>query len=272
MRVGRTASREIPAEGGFSIAFRRYLAHGVAVGLRLPLPAENLTEISLPPTAEGLHAEERRHAAGLPIRQRIPWIGGRLALREAFRLLGVRPDVPLLPAPRGAPLLPPGFAGSVSHKFLNSHALAVALAARDADGSVGVDIEPLAPARPDIARLILTPEEAAEVAALPFPERWPAILLRFCLKEAIYKAVDPIWRQPLDFTDVTLSPTADGAARSSWNFNPPGGPLALETRWFIADGHILASARLQRPRTDHAAAEAASIAPANSMENAPASL
>jgi len=96
--------------------------------------------------AGALHAGERAHFATLaPARQR-EFVAGRGALREA---LGQ--DVAILPDDRGAPILPAGWVGSISHKG----ALAAALVARADGARIGVDLEVAAPSRMPIERRVL---------------------------------------------------------------------------------------------------------------------
>jgi len=96
---------------------------------------------------------------------------------------------------RGAPLLPRGH-GSIAHKAGPARVVAAAIAA---DHLVGVDIErALAPRQP-IEQRILTPREQARLGA----DR-RRVALAFAIKEAIYKAVDPVVRRYVGFTEVEL--------------------------------------------------------------------
>ncbi len=83
-------------------------------------------------------------------------VTGRTALHAA---IGDR-EAPILADDRGAPALPAGWVGSISHKG----ALAAAIAAPAGDGWVGVDVERAAPSRVDIAGRILTPRERGAAA------------------------------------------------------------------------------------------------------------
>src|SRR5262245_56527314 len=136
--------------------------------------------------AEALLPEERALVSAMSPSQRWSFIGGRAALRAALLRLGISVG-PILATARGAPRLPEGVVGSISHKG----AIAVGLAARAEGYHIGVDLEILRPRRVDISSLVLTSEEAAEIASLPAPERHREVLLRFSLKEALYKAIDP---------------------------------------------------------------------------------
>ena len=56
---------------------------------------------------------------------------------------------------------------------------------------VGIDLEGGARDRSAIMTRVCRPEELVEVQALPEAERWPNVMLRFAVKEAIYKALAP---------------------------------------------------------------------------------
>ncbi|MEI6738893.1 MAG: 4'-phosphopantetheinyl transferase superfamily protein [Gemmatimonadaceae bacterium] len=120
---------------------------------------------------------------------------------------------------RGAPALPAGVTGSISHKRLAPDAndpngaprgRAIAIAAFGAQQTVGVDLEVRPTAaelgRPDIGPRILT---ARELAALPTGDalqRRETTLLAFALKEAVYKAIDPVVQRYVGFTEVEIDP------------------------------------------------------------------
>lgn len=180
-----------------------------------------------------LPAAEREHAGRLgPVRRR-EHVAGRTALHLA---LGDR-EAAILADDRGAPVLPAGWVGSVSHK----RGLAVGIVAPAGGGWVGVDLERAAPPRIDIARRVLTPRELERLAAAGEDEveRGRAVTLRFAIKEAIYKAIDPHLRRYVGFLEVELE------------LEPGGGrcevahalPLVIEATWREHAGHWLATAR-----------------------------
>ncbi len=65
--------------------------------------------------------------------------------------------------------------------------------------------------------------------------------LRFSIKEAIYKAVDPFVRRYVAFTEVELEVADDGIAYVTSEL-----PLAIETTWREVGGFWLATARAMR--------------------------
>ena len=188
----------------------------------------------------GLADRERVHAAALPELRRRDFVRGRAALHALLgdlpMLAGASPAVAVLSDDRGAPVLPAGWVGSISHKG----ATAAAIVAPSDVGFVGVDLEVAAPPRADIGRRILTPREQA---ALPVEDRGRAVTLRFAIKEAIYKAVDPVLRRYVGFTEVELELAGDGTCAVTSAL-----PLAIDAAWCEHGGHWIATARATRRR------------------------
>jgi enterobactin synthetase component D len=206
--------------------------HAVAIP-RTPPPPEVLARL-LP--------EERAHAAGLSAPRLATWVAGRLALGAALASAGA-PRVPLLPTSRGAPALPDGFAGSLSHK----ETIAVALAAPRAGAHLGVDVEVLRPLKVDISRMVLTDAERAAVDAGAGEARWREILIRFSIKESIYKAVDRDVQRYVGFKEAEVDPGPPARARLSLRRGE--GPFAVEARWDEIEGLLVTAARV-RPAHD----------------------
>lgn len=190
------------------------LGHGACVVVELADPQAALAR---------LPADEQRRAHELSEVRRRDFIAGRTALH-----LALDTAAPILSDDRGAPVLPAGWVGSLSHKGPRAAAL-VAPAGR---GHVGVDLERAIAPRLDIAERILT---AREQAALP--DRGRAVTLRFAIKEAIYKAIDPYVRRYVGFTEVELEFAGDTAAVTT------ALPFSIEVSWREHAGHWLATAR-----------------------------
>lgn len=163
------------------------------------------------------------HAKRLPTTRR-DFVAGRTALHLALEDF----TTAIAPSPRGGPAMPAGFTGSVSHK----QGTAIAIVAPAGLGWIGVDLEHAAPSKQDIARRILT---AAERTALPADPR--AVTLRFAIKEAIYKAVDPIVERYVGFTEVELDVGELYATVTT------GLPASIEATWREHRGHWIATAR-----------------------------
>ena len=196
-------------------------------------PAPVLPAIDPGEVLARLHPEERAAGAALPIARRREWAAGRLALRAALERAGIAIDSPIGADDRGAPRVPSGAIGSISHK----RGLAVAIAARDDHARLGLDLELDAPPKIDIERRVLTP---AERAALTELDRGRAVMLRFAIKEAIYKAIDPFVRRYVGFQEVELSFDDDRVLVTS------ALDLAIEARWSRWHDCVLAIARARR--------------------------
>jgi enterobactin synthetase component D len=230
------------------IAFRIDLPHGRCVGVRVPTTVE---KVGLSELAN----EERDFLASLSPARRPTWFAGRIALHAALQDLGCDHG-PILPTQRGAPELQDAVTGSISHK----RTLAVALAARKLDGlSLGVDLEPiptLPPSptdspwdnRPDISSRVMTPEELSTLATLPEGLRRREVVLHFSVKEALYKAINPIIGRYVSFQEATVHPRGDGSVDVTLALSKGEGPFVSEARWSEIDGHILTTASVRPDR------------------------
>jgi 4'-phosphopantetheinyl transferase EntD len=161
-----------------------------------------------------------------PIRRR-EMIAGRSAIRHALGM-----HVAVLPDDRGAPQLPEGWVGSISHKG----ARAAALVAPAGTGFVGIDIEVAQPSRQSIESRILTPHEQSRLRDRR------EVTLYFAIKEAVYKAIDPIVRRYVGFTEVEIDLAADGSCEIRV-LDVERLPVSVEAAWQERDGFWLATAR-----------------------------
>jgi 4'-phosphopantetheinyl transferase EntD len=163
-------------------------------------------------------------------------------MREALARIG-KTAPPILADERGAPRLPPGMAGSISHK---EH-VAVALVAIEQRGKVGVDVEVDRPRAHDIAAKVLRPEELAELARMDTEERARAVLLRFSAKEAVYKALDPYVKRYVGFLEIAVVLAGDGTGEVRPHLANGEGPFVFEVRWMKREGLIVTTARVTPP-------------------------
>lgn len=120
----------------------------------------------------------------------------------------------------GRPQLPEGIFGSISHKGRTG----VALVRRSSPASpnekkqnmgIGVDLEDASYAhrRRHVARKVLTPGEMAHLGTLaPVVSPDEEILLRFSLKESVYKAMHPLICQYVSFQEAEIQPHTNGTA------------------------------------------------------------
>jgi 4'-phosphopantetheinyl transferase EntD len=145
----------------------------------------------------------------------------RAALREA----GIAGDVAR--DDRGAPVMPAGWLGSLSHK----RELAAALVAED-DGSgarIGLDLEEAREPRQPIERRVLTARELAGLASRRDITRF------FAIKEAIYKAIDPFVRRYVGFQEVEIE---------AWTRVVTQLPFSIDVWSCERDGFWIATARV----------------------------
>jgi len=189
---------------------------------------------------ERLHPAERAHAVKLRRFRLVQYVGGRLAMQSALRQIGVAQSAVLSDA-RGAPVLPPGTTGSISHK----RTIAVAMVCLSKGHTLGVDIEDYGPARLAIAPKVLRPEELDAIAHLPDPQRWMATLLRFSIKESIYKALDPWVRRFVDFHEAHVVPDLAGRANVTLHLARKEGPFTVDARYEWLRGRLLTSVRIR---------------------------
>ncbi|MFT3691696.1 MAG: 4'-phosphopantetheinyl transferase superfamily protein [Kofleriaceae bacterium] len=167
--------------------------------------------------------EEQRAAEKLSGVRRRELVAGRTAMHCLIAEA-------VLSNERGAPILPAGKSGSISHKLTR----AAALVADAHHGHVGIDLERTAATRLDIGKRILTVNE---------PKVQGAELLRvFAIKEAIYKAIDPIVRRYVGFQEVELV-VGEGGEVGVTIVDPVKLPVIVEAWWTRVDDHWLATAR-----------------------------
>lgn len=195
----------------FQNAFVIALPHGIVAGVHLPPAPEPVSAAVL----GRLHTEERAFAESCRGFRQVQFAGGRLALASVLNELGER-RVAVLPNEHGAPQLPAGLVGSISHK----QDLAVAVVARGS-GGIGIDIEDCDQERPGVARRVLRAEELSAVELLPPERRWCDTVVRFSVKEAVYKALHPFFRRYIGFEEVNVWPSPDGCDRVESRFVAP---------------------------------------------------
>ncbi len=217
------------------------LPHGRVVAVAVEDPDTAAAAGSSSALLDELHADERTSLAQVAPARRGEWIAGRRALRAALVDVGGAAAglAALLSDDRGAPVVPGGLVGSISHK----RALAVAVAAGDDGWRVGIDLEQLGPRRFDISARILTEAERAAIAGLTGPARDDAVIRAFALKEAVYKAIDPFLRRHVGFPEVAVWPDDDGHAAV---IGEPAWGLEIEATWRRQGDHVLCTARARR--------------------------
>lgn len=162
------------------------------------------------------------------------FLGGRIALKHS-----IQKHLPQLPSASepffypsilknefGAPILPNDVIGSLSHK--NNYVAAITqrkstLPSAHPFHCIGIDIEKTSHKSAfQFQRRILTENERSDVdkeLLLPLLSKEADIMLRFSIKESIYKAIHPIVKRYVGFQEVEVFPTMDGSGRINFLFN-----------------------------------------------------
>lgn len=141
------------------------------------------------------------------------YLGGRIAIKRSLSTW--QSDLisfPILKNALGAPMLPPGYIGSISHK----DEYAVGAVKLSTEGHLGVDIERTSnKASTRLIERILTLNEQATLCSETDANCCPSagilsreedIMLRFSFKESIYKALNPTVQRYIDFLEVEVFP------------------------------------------------------------------
>ena len=208
---------------------------------------------------------EQRRWVELPPPARPPFAASRALLRGLLQAAtGVATDMWDVSAEaNSAPAVRPRgnrSASSTIHASL-SHRLGW-VAAAIADAPVGVDVEAERPPRSEPrerATLVLSPAELASWQALPADEREGALLTRWTLKEAWFKASPPE-AAPWDFRRIVALACTPGRANARAWTSPPlhvavccDDPVALADATFLGFDGAQARASFWRvaraPRT-----------------------
>lgn len=220
----------------FNLAFHHATPHGIVAAFHIPDSPEPVPESVL----ERLPPDESAYAREQKGYRQVQFVGGRLAARQAANQLRITLP-PLLSTPRGAPDAPDGLRISISHK----RELALAMVSLAGPFQLGVDLEDYGPARPKIAEKVLTSTELAEIQEIEDPKaRWINTLLRFSIKESIYKALDPYVGRYVGFKEAIVHPDLEGQAAVQLNLAQQEGPFWIDARYEWLHGHLLTSVRL----------------------------
>ncbi|MGZ4671223.1 MAG: 4'-phosphopantetheinyl transferase family protein [Ilumatobacteraceae bacterium] len=165
---------------------------GIAAALRAIAPDEVVTGARAihPDDVALLHPEEFAAVANAVDVRRSEFGSGRALLRLLLDEVGDASGLAILVGPTRAPLLPSDVRGSLAH----DRAFVVAAVTRDPMVSaLGIDVEPVDPLGPEMARAILRDDEAHIDPHLAFT-----------LKEAAYKAWSNGGGRILEHHDVRL--------------------------------------------------------------------
>lgn len=191
--TGPVARPLLPGEADITVAVDPALRHaldslaqpGLLIGYRLIAPGDEdaLLEAEAASIASPVLAVRRASGAV------------RIVARQLMGQLGYA-RCPLPKSETGAPIWPAGIVGSLAH---DDRVAVAAVGMQRSAGGVGIDIEPAVRLPPDMLELILTPQELSRIADAPLGGR-----LHFAIKEAVYKAVYPLDRLFLEFSDIEV--------------------------------------------------------------------
>jgi phosphopantetheine--protein transferase-like protein len=233
------------------------LKEGRCVGLRIDdiIQSENGSKhVDFAPWITSfLHPDEVKFAQQLSSKStQKTFLGGRLALRHAMGC-GIN-DCIILKDSYGRPRLPSSVIGSVSHKGEVAVALIADSVVPQGSSSpmgIGVDLEIRQGGHEGIARRILTPHERESLGKLTHVNSSEEVLLRFSIKEALYKAMHPLICQYVGFQEAECYPLDDGKVQVHLNLIS-GAHNAFETvsaNWRIMDDYFLTTAQVQLKST-----------------------
>jgi 4'-phosphopantetheinyl transferase EntD len=190
---------------------------------------------------QGLLDVEQGVARHFSPRRKQEFTAGRNCLRQALTTLG-RVACPILVGPGREPVLPAGVVGTITH---TASYCAAAVVGRDAGISIGIDAEEAGEMDEDVARLVMTDAERAQVLALQaqYPGRAWAHLV-FSAKEALHKALYRRCPSMLDFFDARAEVDVRRATIVLHLAEPAVHRLGLgygsfEGRWRFAAGLVL---------------------------------
>jgi 4'-phosphopantetheinyl transferase EntD len=162
---------------------------------------------------------------------------GRACARRAMAELGL----PVRGVARGdnrEPVWPEDVVGSITH---TKGYCGAALALKSAGVTLGIDCEPDGPLPRGVLERVSTEAERAQLASLPDGVNWGRLL--FSAKESVYKALWPVVREWIGFSDAEI------------RFEPAGTPVAgrfratvssplrveVEGQYLAAEGFVMTS-------------------------------
>jgi 4'-phosphopantetheinyl transferase EntD len=183
-----------PVPASFPLVFIRPHAFGVLAAVRLPPDKGPVPEAAW----ARLTPEERALGQAEEGFRQLEFVGARLAWHAAAQTLGL--DGSLLRGLERAPTPPQGVSVSLTHK----RDLALALVQRAGEGRLGVDLEGDGKPHTRIASKVLRAEELARVDAAPERRQWLEVMVRFAVKEAIYKALQPRLGRYIGFSEACV--------------------------------------------------------------------
>ena len=192
---------------------------------RVTLLGATITEIQEPLLPE----EEPAIKKAVPKRIR-EYTASRTLARRAMSTLH-QPTGPVLRSERRAPLWPNGLTGSLTHT--DDHC-ACAMGLTDDIRSVGIDMEVIGRAAPNLWDRLFTPSELTVLAKSTTSDRDATLM--FTAKEAFYKLQFPITTAWLGFTDVEVQILSQDSFKLTVRNQPENGdPLPSEILGVVSE-------------------------------------
>jgi 4'-phosphopantetheinyl transferase EntD len=176
--------------------------------LKAQIPAVSFASDHVDMDVLAITEEETACVVDFMPRRRAEFAAGRRAARKALARFDLQSSSIVANA-RGVPMFPAGHFGSITHKG----PFAVAAAGRVGDViSIGIDLEfDSEPEENALLARVCTERELSTAECLgQIGVTSPASLI-LCAKEALFKALNPLDREPRDLQDVELSFGPDGS-------------------------------------------------------------
>lgn len=161
---------------------------------------------------EGLHPAEAVAVRSAAAVRRNEFASGRALLRT---LIGR--DVPIPIGDDRRPVLPTGITGSIAH---DRHVVVGAVASTTVTRGLGIDLEPAVALEPDLARIVLRPDDEIDDP-----------LVAFVLKEAAYKAWSNAGGRMLEHHDVRVAAAHREASHCTFTATVVADRVVLEGRF-----------------------------------------
>lgn len=150
-----------------------------------------------------IFAEEAELLRKAVASRRFEFAAGRTLARAALKTLGFSAQ-PIPIAEGRFPIWPDGVVGSISHSF---SLVATAVALSDDLAGIGIDVQERNSVSGKDTESIATPNEQRKLAER---SRGLDATILFACKEAVYKSVNPIIGEFLEFHDVEVSVVGSG--------------------------------------------------------------
>ena len=219
----------------YQTVFKDALPHGIVVGVSLPPDGAPPPEEVL----QRLHPDEQIASSAHRGFRLASFVGGRMAAHGAIQGLG-GPFTAISSDARGAPLAPKASPLSITHKKHMAIAIAARSQARRARRRPGRAWSRSAKA--SLARSS-GPEEPERIEKLPPDRRWTAIVLRFSIKEAIYKALAPKLQRYIGFDEASVALHTEGFAHVTLHLESGPTPEHIEARFSWMERAVLSTVR-----------------------------